>query len=123
MLNSAQRLGQKGEKLAIKYLKKSGYKIICTNYRCPAGELDIVAQHQEYLVFVEVKTRSSRQFGTPFDAVDFRKQRQISRAGEYYLIEKEIGECDIRFDVIAILIEEKRVPQVEHIRNAFEFLV
>ena len=70
-------LGIYGEKLALKYLKKQKYKILEKNFRCALGEIDIVAKDGEFLVFVEVKTRSSNAFGEPMEAVDFYKQRKL----------------------------------------------
>ena len=70
-------LGIYGEKLALKYLKKQKYKILEKNFRCALGEIDIVAKDGGFLVFVEVKTRSSNAFGEPMEAVDFYKQRKL----------------------------------------------
>ena len=78
-------LGQEGEKLAVQYLKRLGYRIICRNYRCPLGEIDIIARHGGVLVFVEVKSRSSQTFGSPGMAVTLAKQRKLSQVAWHYL--------------------------------------
>ena len=111
-------LGKRGEEIAAKFLKKTGVKILQRNYRCRYGEIDIVAQDKDSLVFIEVKTRTSTNFGTPAMAVDKRKQLQIARAAQQYLADKKQHATPARFDVIAILINEHE--QVEHIKNAFD---
>ncbi|MCX8015284.1 MAG: YraN family protein, partial [candidate division WOR-3 bacterium] len=78
------QLGQAGEKIAIKYLKKQGYKILAQNYRCPIGEIDIIAQDKEAIVFVEVKTRQSDYLTKPFESVGQKKQEKLRSLAEYY---------------------------------------
>jgi len=112
-------LGQRGEELACRFLKEKGYRILERNYRCRAGEIDIVASQGNDLVFVEVKARSSRAFGDPVEAVTPRKQRQISKAALCYL-EKNGYRGPARFDVVAILFNRLDAPEIELIRNAFE---
>lgn len=111
-------LGNKGEKLACRYLKRKGYNILQCNYRCKIGEIDIIAQKNEYLIFIEVKTRSSREFGEPFEAVTIYKQERLRRLAESYIVNNQDDKLNYRFDVISILFEDKK-PAIEHIENAF----
>lgn len=112
-------LGQRGEELACRFLKEKGYKLLERNYRCRAGEIDIVAMQGNDLIFVEVKARSSRVFGDPVEAVTPRKQRQISKAALCYL-EKHRYCGAARFDVVAILMHSRNAPEIELVQNAFE---
>lgn len=109
--------GNSGEKIAVKYLKKSGYDIFHTNFTTEIGELDIVATDGEYLVFVEVKSRVDDEFGTPAEAVDYRKQRKISEVASQYIKKFMYFGAPVRFDVIEVYLKDKRV---NHIVNAFD---
>ncbi len=96
-------VGTEYETLAASYLAKNGYHIICKNYRCRAGEIDLVAREQGYLVFIEVKYRSSESSGSALEAVDAKKQQRIVRVAKWYLMERHISEDQpVRFDVVAI---------------------
>ena len=114
-----QAFGKQGESVAVRYLKKQGYKIIEQNYRSKVGEIDIIAREKRTLVFVEVKIRSSRSFGSPKWAVTPKKQKTISMAALYYLKITEQTHADARFDVVSILVEGEDT-QVELVRNAFD---
>jgi len=114
-----KELGQKGEEIALRFLKKNGYRLIETNYTCPMGEVDIIARDKDTLSFVEVKTRRSTSFGPPQLAVDQRKQEQLSRIALHYLKEKKLEGVKARFDVVAILLGPKG-EEIELIRNAFD---
>lgn len=120
MLNSRQRLGQSGEETVIRYLEKNGYTILIKNYRCKIGEIDIIARDGADLVFIEVKTRSGLGYGSPAAAVTIRKQRQITRAAQWYLAEQQLFDAPARFDVISVLCGEANLPQIDHINNAFD---
>ena len=113
------RLGREGEDLARKLLKKQGYKILEQNYRSKLGEIDLIAKDRETLVFVEVKTRRSEEFGSPKWAVTPAKQRKISMVALSYL--KETGQTHqkARFDVVSIR-EICGKPSLEIIKNAFD---
>jgi len=109
--------GNLGEDLAVRYLQKHGYKILDRNFHCRFGEIDIIAQDGQTLVFVEVKTRWSKKFGEPQEAVTFRKLKSIIKTGQYFkLLHPKLPE-DLRIDVVAIDIESK-FPKVELIKNA-----
>lgn len=123
MLNRRQLLGKNGEVIAATYLQKRGYKIIGKNYHCKFGEIDVIAFDGDCLVFIEVKTRSSTSFGTPAAAVDFRKQKQISKAAHAYLRDKQMMDCNTRFDVVGITVQNKKPPKVELFTNAFDFCI
>jgi len=112
------KLGEKGEGLAVKFLKKKGYKIIRQNYKTSIGEIDVIARDKKTLVFIEVKTRESLAYGLPFEAVGRKKKKKIAGVAQLYLKRlKEIPPC--RFDVVSICLEKGK-PEVELIRDAFE---
>jgi len=117
--NGKQLLGKEGERIAEAYLKKKGYRIVERNYRCALGELDLIVLDRRVLVFVEVKTRTGDGFGTPLEAVEFRKQRKMIQAAQYFMAQKGLQQRDSRFDVVGISWPG-REPMVEHIENAFE---
>jgi len=94
--------GKSGEALATNFLKKQGYKVLGMNYKCKFGEVDIIAQEGDTLVFVEVKTRSSREFGLPQEAVVKRKIEHITNVANYYRIGKKNLPAGDRIDVVAI---------------------
>lgn len=112
-------LGRWGEDEAVHYLRRRGMKIIEQNYRAQVGEVDIIARDKKYLVFVEVKTRRSQQFGTPQEAVGARKQRQIIRTAQWYLSENRSGKLQPRFDVVAVMPGVDGEAQIEHLVDAF----
>jgi putative endonuclease len=116
--NSKQALGREGERLAELFLKKKGYKLVQRNYRCRGGEVDLIVLDRRVVVFVEVKTRTDHEFGSPLEAVEPRKQRRMILAAQLFLHEKKLHERDARFDVVGISWPGAR-PVVEHIQNAF----
>ncbi|MBQ9117601.1 MAG: YraN family protein [Clostridia bacterium] len=107
-------LGKKGETLAEKYLKKQGYKILFKNYKTPLGEADIVAEKEEYVVFVEVKTRTGDGYGTPAESVTKAKQARYKKIAAYYVSALKEDVC-VRFDVVEVFADGK----IEHLENAF----
>jgi putative endonuclease len=119
MKNQRQKFGERGEALAVKHLKKAGYKIIETNYHTRLGEIDIIAEDKDTIVFVEVKSRRSVNFGNPKQAVTLRKQKKISMVALYYLKATGQSSAKARFDVVTVISSQDR-PQVEIIKNAFE---
>jgi putative endonuclease len=115
--------GRIGERLAIEYLCRHGYEILEKNYRKQFGEVDIIAREQGTLCFVEVKTRHSSAYGAPFEAVDWRKQRQLSKIAQDYLLQKQLLDTAARFDVVAVMLtQEHRSVKIELIKNAFDFV-
>jgi putative endonuclease len=113
-------LGERGEEIAAAYLKGRKFTIVERNFRCKAGEVDIIAREGNTLVFVEVKTRRTLSFGPPQLAITPFKQRQISKAALTWLAKKKLFDTSARFDVIAIILPDHEVPIIDHIRNAFD---
>ena len=107
--------GNIGENIAAKYLKKQGYEIIKRNYTNSYGEIDIIAAHDGYIVFVEVKTRTGLEFGYPAEAVDAHKRRKISQVAGGYIQSKRLYDYPVRFDVIEVYD-----GKINHIENAFD---
>ena len=120
MPDSRQLFGERGEALAIAELRRRGYRIISRNFRCRLGEIDIIAADGDTLVFVEVKSRKGKQFGSPAAAVTSRKQRQISRVAQYYLLKQASVNRSARFDVVTVLCQAGALPEIELIKNAFD---
>ncbi|NLB82314.1 MAG: YraN family protein [Clostridiaceae bacterium] len=122
MVKHNKRLGEFGERQATKYYKKKRYKILTKNYYVKGGEIDIIVQKGEYIVFVEVKTRSASQFGNPAEAVTFYKRQRMIKAAKIYL--QKHGECYVRFDVVEVFVtatgEKFKMEKLNHIENAFE---
>ena len=119
MPDERQLLGAEGEHVAEKFLRRQRYTIVERNYRCASGEVDLIALDHATVVFVEVKTRTQPGFGSPFEAVDARKQRQIQRAAQHYLTTNRLHDRDARFDVVGVWWEDGQ-PRCELIKNAFE---
>ena len=114
-----KELGKKGEDLALRFLKKRGYRIIEQNYVCKMGEMDLIAKEKDTLVFIEVKTRTSTAFGLPQLAVNSSKQRQLSKVALYFLKEKKLEDVKARFDVVAIILGQNG-EEIELIKDAFD---
>ncbi len=113
-------LGRRGEDVAARFLKRSGYRILARGLDSRLGELDIIAVDGRTIVFVEVKTRSSTDAGHPADAIDLTKQRRMTQAALAYLKSHGLLQHAARFDVVAITWTEKaRRPTIEHYKNAF----
>jgi len=112
-------LGISGENLACDALARRGYAILARRYRTRVGEIDIVAKDGDTLVFVEVKTRTSEDFGIPAEAVTWRKQRRIVTMARWYLTEKGLHGCLCRFDVVTVLCRPGLLPVIDVVRNAF----
>lgn len=113
-------LGQRGEALARRHLKRLGYQLVGGGERDFLGELDIVAVDGKTVVFIEVKTRATHDAGHPAEAVDAEKQRRLTRLALSYLRRHSLLNQSTRFDVIAITWPQNaKQPQLEHIQNAF----
>ena len=111
--------GSEGEQAALHYLKKKGYSITDTNYRCCFGEIDIIARDGKEYVFVEVKSRSSSRFGEPEAAVNRNKQGKLSRAALHYLENRNLHDRKARFDVLAVTMTPDG-NEIRHIPDAFD---
>lgn len=112
--------GRTGEEAACNFLEKNGYDIKDRNFSCSQGEIDIVAWDdiKKELVFIEVKTRTSRIFGNPVDAVDMKKQKHIYWAAQYYIYLHSIKDLYIRFDVIEVYVGTNKTI-INHIKQIF----
>ena len=114
-------LGNQGEKVAAKFLKKKGMKILARQYAGEHGEIDLIANDHETVVFVEVKTRRTLDAGHPAEAVTEEKQRHLTSTAQKFLHEYQLNNVNARFDVIALVwSEESSKPEIEYFPNAFE---
>ena len=114
------RRGTRGEKLAGRFLRKQGYKILYRNFRGRSGgEIDIVCRDGDTLVFVEVKTRGSEEFGRPFESIAADQKRRISRGALAWLRMLDDPDILFRFDVVEVIMASDAEPRVELIQNAF----
>lgn len=120
-------LGRQGEALALALLRKQGLKVLARNYRCPAGEADLIALDlstrketgAETIAFVEVKTRTSDHYAPPESAVNAGKRRRMKRVAHYYLASRKTDGFAVRFDIVSIVIRPGQEPEVRHIPGAF----
>jgi len=118
--NTRKTLGERGEALAVRYLRKKGYKILERNYRCRWGEIDLVASDKGSLVFIEIKTRASTDFGQPQEAVGFSKQKKLILSAKAYMVERHVDEeTNARFDVVAVHLGQSD-PWIDVIKDAFQ---
>lgn len=119
--DNKKSFGSEGEEIAAKYLAEKGFEIIERNYFAGHGEIDIIAKDPRdgYLVFVEVKTRNTMDYGDPAYAINKKKMIQLKKLAELYLAEKNILEQDCRFDVVTVLMINPDNPLIEHYENAF----
>ncbi len=108
MNKSQRKTGKIGEEVAMNYLKQNGYEILERNYYYNHGEIDIVAKEGNALVFVEVKSRRSTKYGEPEESVTPNKQKLLRRTAEGYVLEKNIGEMDCRFDVVSVMMKNDK---------------
>ena len=119
MTTRRRALGKHGEDVALEALRASGYRILQQNYRCPLGEIDLIARQGRTLVFVEVKSEAAASGIVPKARVDARKQRKLSQVAQFYLKQKRLVDVSARFDVVQVRFHGERAPDVEIIRNAF----
>ncbi len=119
MTRERLELGKFGEDLAFKKIKRLGYKKIIRNYRCPLGEVDLIAKDGDTLVLIEIKTRKGRTTDYAKEAVNKRKKRQISKVALAYMKSMDCSDARARFDVVAICVGRGK-PEIEVIKNAFE---
>ncbi len=111
-------LGKEGEKFAKQFLENNEYTVLVTNWRFRHKEIDIICKHENMLVFIEVKTRTTDFFQKPYDAVEIKKQKLLIDAAEAFVIEyNDFNE--IRFDIISIVYNNSQVKSIEHIKEAF----
>lgn len=113
------RTGKRGENLAALFLDECGLVVLGRNWRCPEGELDLIATDRRRLIVCEVKTRSSTDFGHPAEAVTDEKANRIRRLSRRWRTAHGIGWCEERFDIISIIWPPGEPPQIHHLQDAF----
>lgn len=114
--------GERGELRAAQYLRRKGFRIVARNYRTRRGEIDIICEDDRYLVFAEVKTRSSTAFGLPRESVSYHKQQKLMLTAQQWLQEHPTA-LQPRFDVVEILVSPDRTTcRIHHIPDAFEVI-
>lgn len=113
------KTGVLGEMQAVKYLRKKKYKIIDTNYRTRFGEIDIICEYENFIVFAEVKTRSENSIAQPMEFVDDKKQKNIINTASIYLASHKT-DLQPRFDVIEVFWKKGKIKSVKHLENAFD---
>ncbi len=116
-MNNRKNIGNIGEDVATRYLEKLGYKILERNFRCKSGEIDIIAQDKDEIVFIEVKTRKVLSYGDPAESVNEPKQKHIYKAGEYYLFINDSLDSFIRIDVVEVYVNNDNY-EINHIKKA-----
>ena len=114
-----QELGRRGEDAAARFLDRRGYDIVERNWTCAAGEADIIARDGEALVFVEVKTRSNTEKGLPSEAVDAGKRRRYERIAALFLVDYDVVDVPVRFDVVSIVVVPPDRAFIRHHIGAF----
>jgi putative endonuclease len=118
MQTNNQRLGKYGEDSAAQFLANRGYQIIERNYRCPLGEIDIIARDGKWLVFVEVKTRSGGGYGHPFESITKEKLGRMRRLAAHWTTQNSFAGTQIRLDAVSVLLRGGRVL-IEHLKQVF----
>lgn len=111
-------IGKTGEDKASDFLVKDGYTILARNFRTNSGEIDIIASKKKEYVFVEVKTRTSRKYGMPVDAIDANKKKHIVNASKYYIYKNKLQNKFIRYDIVEVYLNKNNYL-INHIKNVF----
>lgn len=114
-------IGSLGEEISENFLVESGYTILDRNFRCKTGEIDLIARDGDYICFIEVKTRCGNLFGSPCEAVNYSKQKRISKTAQMYILKKKLFKFHFRFDVIEVILnKEQGTSSIKLIKNAFD---
>jgi putative endonuclease len=126
-LTNTRKVGNLGESIALDFLIKNGFRVICSNFKAPIGrnrkgvqvfgEIDLIALEQNSLCFIEVKTRSKDNFLSPLTAINLRKQRQIIRTAKFYRKAFNLEDLNFRYDAISIILNGRKSPKIELLRN------
>jgi len=115
-----KQTGNQGEEIATMYLRANGYKIIERNYHTKFGELDIICQKADVIIFVEVKTKTNLDYGVPEMMINQHKLNQIRQTGEVYVLSHNLNNSPCRIDIITIVLSENQViPQINHHQNVY----
>ncbi len=125
---SPKSLGERGEQIARRFLARQGAKVLARNYRCPAGEIDLIVLDRSQaspeclgtVAFVEVKTRTDDAATDPESAVHGDKRHHVRRAAAYYLATHDCSRCNTRFDIVSVVLPPRGRPRVKHIADAFQ---
>ena len=117
-MNARAGLGRDGEEIAERLYRKMGFRVLDRNFRCKAGEIDLVARRGPLIVFCEVKSRRTDRWGEPAEAVGYAKQARLRRLAAVWLSERRPGSVDIRFDIVSVIVRRGR-SYVRHIPDAF----
>jgi putative endonuclease len=121
MRSKNKEIGDLGERIAEKYLHGIGYKILDKNFRYKTGEIDLIGKDEDFITFIEVKTRTSSYFGLPCEAVTSLKQKKIYRTAEIYILQKKLFKSNFRFDVVEVFLSAVREDySVKLIKDAFQ---
>ena len=122
MTKERQKLGRGGEELAKRFLLSKGYKIVKRNFRAPFGEIDLIAYQKKVLVFIEVRTKTSSNFGAPEESISLNKKKKISRLASFYLKAKRLNEneIDCRFDVVCLTLDKGDSYTIKLFKDAFQ---
>jgi len=113
-----KEIGKYGEDIVCKYLEQNGYNIICRNFKTYNYEIDIISEYKNEIIFIEVKTRTSKQYGFPIESVNELKKKHIISATKYYVYKNSLENRNIRFDIIEVYVKEKE-SMINHIKNVF----
>ena len=119
MEDSHLKMGRLGERIACRYLMKQGFDILARRYRARSGEIDLIAFEGGLLIFVEVKTRASTEYGDPSEFVDWEKQQRFRRAAEEFIAHHDLGQYAYRFDIVTVVGPQEPNVQISLYRNAF----
>ena len=118
-MSTTREAGDRGEAMAAEYLRENGYEILASQFRCRFGEIDIIASDRHYVVFVEVKTRSSCDCGMPAEAVDEAKRDRYERIAALFLQGFDVVDVPVRFDIVSIVAISPDRAMIRHHINAF----
>lgn len=114
-----KQMGNTSEDIALAYLQEQGYQLVVRNFRCKTGEIDLILKKEQYLVFVEVRSRTGRDYGEPSESVNRKKQDKVRKTAQYYLYcNPQFASYYCRFDVISI-VWEQGIQNLEWIKDAF----
>ncbi len=120
-MDARRETGRRGEEIAAAFVAALGYRVVVRNFRCRAGEIDLVALDGETVVFVEVRSRTVTHRGTPLESVDVRKQMRVGRVARHFLSLRGWHERAARFDVVGVRLDAEP-PDVQHVRAAFDLI-
>lgn len=111
--------GRRGERIACRHLMRRGFDVLARRFQGRYGEIDIIGFEGNLLVFVEVKTRASREFGDPWEFVDWQKQQRFRRTAEEFIARYDLGQYAYRFDIVSVVAPGTSTQEIAHFRNAF----